>query len=46
MSFLLEETLLLDRVQSLPEPYRMWLLPAVASLLLLWIVVVAYWKKC
>lgn len=46
VSFLLEETLLLDRVQSLPEPYRMWLLPAVASLLLLWIVAVACWRKC
>ncbi|MGN0829144.1 MAG: hypothetical protein ACI4PZ_05420 [Akkermansia sp.] len=31
---------------GVPEPYRMWLLPAVVSLLLLWIVVVAYWKKC
>lgn len=46
VSFLLEDTPLLDRVQSLPEPYRMWLLPAAASLLLLWIVAVACWKKC
>ena len=31
---------------GVPEPYRMWLLSATALLLLLWIVVVAYWKKC